>query len=752
MYRLLLIMLLGLAPALPVCAQAVLPQNYVPAGAVVQADDGRFIDLDRARVADGVGASVLLQGETPRATPVITATAFPIQLHPSTVARQVRVRVRESSVGRGKVNVSVVVNGTMADPAQTGSGSEGGQVFVVRVAPGGLEEIDPARLEIEVRGWAIGESMAAKIGEPPGHGPVDLLWTVDAVEAAVDVGLAVPFPETLARLSALWSTDGAEHSGPGTRVTRILDLSGRSQHALPTAGFDTGVYFPADAYGPDRVQFSVNVNTSPPQPSFDSATAASTTRYLAAMSPPLDTARDFSVVVWGRHRATVSYNGSSQRKPQSILFGSNTPDGLGVQRGVGIGTHKGRLRFQNLAHNDQLSADSPPGSQPCVFTQGPGTYFWVATHSGAGPAPAFMESYNLGHMTRVPRTVGIGDVTAWFNLGTSPAAGHLWAGDLYGIAVFEGALTATERTALELYGQLRWGTALSETKRVVYEGDSIMFGSFSTLNHNAPNLAAGSTADGRGYVNLAIPGGWIAGGPPLYPFVTRNQPLRNVNHPEQIVMRNLHAPSVTGLPSALVLAIGTNDLAVNLSGTLPDSTDNDSIAEAVAGAVRQYCNAARSLGFDPIFVCTLGDSSGPQPDTEISASKARVQQRIALLNARLVAGAPAGGYELIRFDLDPRIGPPGASLDSRYWARDQTHPNSGGYAVMAELIDAALAGGSPGPCVADFDQDGLVSPDDLDAFITGYFAGDPETDIDGDALVAPDDLDSFLTVYFDGCP
>jgi hypothetical protein len=56
-------------------------------------------------------------------------------------------------------------------------------------------------------------------------------------------------------------------------------------------------------------------------------------------------------------------------------------------------------------------------------------------------------------------------------------------------------------------------------------------------------------------------------------------------------------------------------------------------------------------------------------------------------------------------------------------------------------------------CVADFNLDGLVNPDDLSDYITAYFLldGPDRLDVDGNGVVNPDDLADFIARYFDGC-
>ena len=56
-------------------------------------------------------------------------------------------------------------------------------------------------------------------------------------------------------------------------------------------------------------------------------------------------------------------------------------------------------------------------------------------------------------------------------------------------------------------------------------------------------------------------------------------------------------------------------------------------------------------------------------------------------------------------------------------------------------------------CVADFDENGRVDPDDLADFIAAYFSEvpPPRADVDSNGVINPDDLADFIARYFDGC-
>jgi hypothetical protein len=57
-------------------------------------------------------------------------------------------------------------------------------------------------------------------------------------------------------------------------------------------------------------------------------------------------------------------------------------------------------------------------------------------------------------------------------------------------------------------------------------------------------------------------------------------------------------------------------------------------------------------------------------------------------------------------------------------------------------------------CIADFNGDGLINPDDLSEFITCFFLQlqfpgfCPGADFNGDSLINPDDLSEFITTFF----
>ncbi len=79
-------------------------------------------------------------------------------------------------------------------------------------------------------------------------------------------------------------------------------------------------------------------------------------------------------------------------------------------------------------------------------------------------------------------------------------------------------------------------------------------------------------------------------------------------------------------------------------------------------------------------------------------------------------------------------------------------------AGAAFVDDVALELVAPPPpppaCLADFNTDGTVDPDDLADFIACYFSAPPcpLADVSGDGAADPDDLSDFIALFFTPCP
>ncbi len=76
----------------------------------------------------------------------------------------------------------------------------------------------------------------------------------------------------------------------------------------------------------------------------------------------------------------------------------------------------------------------------------------------------------------------------------------------------------------------------------------------------------------------------------------------------------------------------------------------------------------------------------------------------------------------------------------------------------ATPLDALAVAGLPVPtmppaCLADFNGDSVLDPDDLSDYIACYFATPPcgQANFNGDGATDPDDLSDYITAYFAGC-
>ncbi len=122
-----------------------------------------------------------------------------------------------------------------------------------------------------------------------------------------------------------------------------------------------------------------------------------------------------------------------------------------------------------------------------------------------------------------------------------------------------------------------------------------------------------------------------------------------------------------------------------------------------------------------------------------------------------VANSGPSGRELWRTDGTPG----GTRLVADIWPG----PLSSSPVAITPLGDrvyftasSPLTGSEPwlvavAPCPADFDNDGLVTPDDLSDYVSAYFAApgtDPDLRLDrnGDGMVDGDDLADFIATYF----
>ena len=57
----------------------------------------------------------------------------------------------------------------------------------------------------------------------------------------------------------------------------------------------------------------------------------------------------------------------------------------------------------------------------------------------------------------------------------------------------------------------------------------------------------------------------------------------------------------------------------------------------------------------------------------------------------------------------------------------------------------------PLPCVADFNNSGATTVQDIFDFLGGYFSNSPAADVNQTGSVTVQDIFDFLSAYFSGC-
>jgi lysophospholipase L1-like esterase len=122
---------------------------------------------------------------------------------------------------------------------------------------------------------------------------------------------------------------------------------------------------------------------------------------------------------------------------------------------------------------------------------------------------------------------------------------------------------------------------------------------------------------------------------------------------------------------AVVIWGGTNDLATGVA------------AATAYEDLRQYCLDRRAVGWEVVVATMLPRSfAGDDADTETERSA---------FNALIRANWSSFADALADVAADTRIGDAGDENDTTYYDADKAHMTTAGYAVVAEVVAAALA-------------------------------------------------------------
>ncbi len=97
-------------------------------------------------------------------------------------------------------------------------------------------------------------------------------------------------------------------------------------------------------------------------------------------------------------------------------------------------------------------------------------------------------------------------------------------------------------------------------------------------------------------------------------------------------------------------------------------------------------------------------------------------------------------------------GPDGLYFTDLYKDLNAQSPIERGANIL-RIRYVGTGGGDCGMCMADYNEDGRLNPDDLSDFIGAYFSTPPgpRTDLNGDGFIDPDDLSDYIALFFAGC-
>jgi len=236
-------------------------------------------------------------------------------------------------------------------------------------------------------------------------------------------------------------------------------------------------------------------------------------------------------------------------------------------------------------------------------------------------------------------------------IGRTDTGGYTYFGNMFVVAIYPSVFTQAQLNteAAKLY--TLFDISASNTKRVLFEGDSITWGQGSSIGVGYPQrteaLITGQRIDVQ---NSGVPGkrmSVINGGKAFtLVYSYRSDYAKNVVH----------------------IFAGTNDLT--LDGATASTTYTNQLLPYVAQAI--------STGYSAVVVGTM------MPRTDCTG--ACETERVAY-NSAITGGATANGYTVADYAADSRLQNPN---NTTYFATDKIHLNDAGYDVMASIAAAAI--------------------------------------------------------------
>jgi len=219
--------------------------------------------------------------------------------------------------------------------------------------------------------------------------------------------------------------------------------------------------------------------------------------------------------------------------------------------------------------------------------------------------------------------------------------GQPWSGNLAHVAIWKTALTAGEIAAL---------ARVVRDKNIVFEGDSLTFGSGATYSY--PQQMMRKVTGTCAGTNVATSGQTVDTMTTDAP--TQVDPLRSSSHRENV----------------LCFYGGTNNLA------------GSETAITVYNKIVDYCAARKAAGWR-VIVCTMLPASATGYAADYYAKRNAVNTGIRANWSTFADG-------VADIAANATIGDDGDELNTTYYATDKVHMVDAGYAIVADTVLAAI--------------------------------------------------------------
>jgi lysophospholipase L1-like esterase len=224
--------------------------------------------------------------------------------------------------------------------------------------------------------------------------------------------------------------------------------------------------------------------------------------------------------------------------------------------------------------------------------------------------------------------------------------------ELAAMAIYPRVLTDAEVLQAHKYLKAQVvlsGATVPDSRVLIYEGDSITYGTGAANTQGYPYLAASQMSRGERGPNYGVFGSKFSD--------------MNARLPAVLAMCDLAVAD--GRTPIVHFGIGSNDFALTVS------------AATLYNQVKAYAASCRAHGAKVIAATVLS-----RPDASDALRNA--------YNPMLAAGVGVDFDGITNFGSNALIGADGAWSNATYFAGDQVHPTGAGYALMAPIAAAAV--------------------------------------------------------------